>query len=806
MSKLENIIRYKDKEPKDILKLVKFNAENVTWKYDPENKDLFAYQAEGVAGILNRFEKYNIALLADEVGMGKTIQALATMAMQFKKKPNSKVLVIVPRKEMLNQWKNEEYKVFIDKHLKERNIMPSSKSLRGLDHLHNGFGISNKEKAEVIFCKTTSFSHVSEEELQTLANQIEKFDLIVVDEAHQYRNYDDNGEEHTRRIHTAKSLFEKLHKDVNILLMTETPLHSRVGDVKRVVGLFKDIGSDDKEIMKKIMIRRLKVMKKGANKYQYRHEEEIAVSLANTDSLRNELFYAMLQKSLVDSKNTKDLTSSKHLLDYMEGTSFKNDSGKTEKTVFSKIIKRYEKVYDLLPSNQKYDEVLNEIYKNEEKALVFVRRKASAHELTGKYIENFDKEAWGIINKALDSKNTIAMPKNRKEFENIITKYKKSASLNIKDFEKKKVVQGFLDEYRELNKERLAGKHRPTVLIDLAHQYFSTSEKFSEEAFKIFKDTQIAQSNDTEDKVGIPKSMILDFFKSKKDEPSTSASRFVLKFTKNKEYKEFFSVYLPTLLGYDENKAELIKSAILHSSIGVVELYAIFLKSGGSYGYFIKRVKKEQDTLRFIKEIKEFITHYDKFEKYISYNENAVEADGEEKEGNNEKIIMTNIFNNAQPAYPYLSDTKNKYVIARFNSPFFPYLLCGTSILQEGVNLHLFCNKVYHFGAANTMGDDEQRTGRIDRVMGKMDRELDKNKDAKLKIYYPYLENTFDETNLQKMLTQKRHTEIGIDTCQIPASMQKEVYLKNSNRTIQDLLHQSVKEVSTEPYGWELQG
>lgn len=801
MSKLENIIRYK--EPKNILELVNFNAEDDKWKYDPKNKDLFAYQAEGVAGIQNRFEKYSIALLADEVGMGKTIQALATMAMQFKKKPNSKVLVIVPRKEMLNQWKNEEYKVFINNHLKEKDIMPSSEFLIGLDNLHHahGFGINKKDKGEVVFCKTTSFSHVTDDDLKKLQTQIKKFDLIVVDEAHQYRNYDDNVEEHTRRINTAKALFAKI--DANILLMTATPLHSRVGDVKRVVGLFKDIGSDDdKEIMKKIMIRRLKVMKKGANKYQYRHEEKIAVALADKDSLRNELFYAILQKSLVNSENSKDLSSSKHLLDYMEGTSFKNDSENQEKTVFSKIIKKYVKVYGIPPSNQKYDEVLKVIYKSEEKALVFVRRKASAHELTRKYIEDFDKEAWEMINNALNGKNTIAMPTDREKFQTIITKHTKSASLNIKDFEKKKVVQGFLDEYRGLNKKRLGGKHTQTVLIDLAHQYFSTYEKFNEEDFKIFKDTQIAQSNDTKDKVGIPKSMILDFFKSKNNAPSTHASRFVLKFTKNTEYKEFFSKYLPKLLSYDENKAELIKSAILHSSIGVVELYAIFLKSGIRYGFFIKRVEKEKDTLRFIKEIKEFIANYDKFEKYITYNENTVEKDSDEKEDDDKKVIMTNIFNNAQPGYPYLSDTKNKYVIARFNSPFFPYLLCGTSILQEGVNLHLFCNKVYHFGAANTMGDDEQRTGRVDRVMGKMDRELDKRENAKLKIYYPYLENTFDEINLQKMLTQKRNTEIGIDTCQIPASTQKEVYLKSSISTIQELLHQSAKEVSTEPYPW----
>jgi hypothetical protein len=65
------------------------------------------------------------------------------------------------------------------------------------------------------------------------------------------------------------------------------------------------------------------------------------------------------------------------------------------------------------------------------------------------------------------------------------------------------------------------------------------------------------------------------------------------------------------------------------------------------------------------------------------------------------------------------------------------------------------------------MGDDEQRVGRVDRLMGKMDRELNQHKDGDpiptLDIYYPYLKSTFDEFNLKKMLCKKRNTEKLID-------------------------------------------
>lgn len=57
-----------------------------------------------------------------------------------------------------------------------------------------------------------------------------------------------------------------------------------------------------------------------------------------------------------------------------------------------------------------------------------------------------------------------------------------------------------------------------------------------------------------------------------------------------------------------------------------------------------------------------------------------------------------NMFNNAQPAYPYTSGTKNERVLYAFNSPFFPDMIVATSVLQEGVNLQYYCRNVHHYG------------------------------------------------------------------------------------------------------------
>ena len=147
---------------------------------------------------------------------------------------------------------------------------------------------------------------------------IKQFDLIVVDEAHKFRNYDEKWED-SLIIKTAKNLFGNINDTTKILLMTATPLHSRNGDFKRISNLFNiqnsnflAIKDNEKELMKNIMVRRLRVMSNGQNKYTYRNEIAKDISLTNesTKDYKNELFFAMLQKEYAKSDNGRDLSKS----------------------------------------------------------------------------------------------------------------------------------------------------------------------------------------------------------------------------------------------------------------------------------------------------------------------------------------------------------------------------------------------------------------------------------------------------------------------------------------------------------------
>jgi len=53
-----------------------------------------------------------------------------------------------------------------------------------------------------------------------------------------------------------------------------------------------------------------------------------------------------------------------------------------------------------------------------------------------------------------------------------------------------------------------------------------------------------------------------------------------------------------------------------------------------------------------------------------------------------------------------------------FNSPFWPFVLCSTSVGQEGLDFHLYCHAVMHWNLPSNPVDLEQREGRIHRFKG----------------------------------------------------------------------------------------
>ena len=104
-----------------------------------------------------------------------------------------------------------------------------------------------------------------------------------------------------------------------------------------------------------------------------------------------------------------------------------------------------------------------------------------------------------------------------------------------------------------------------------------------------------------------------------------------------------------------------------------------------------------------------------------------------------------------------MSGGVNQRLVRQFRMPGFPLVLVTTDVLQEGEDLHTFCRQVVHYGIAWTPSAMEQRTGRIDRIGGLVQRHLDgspelASPDDLIQVYYPHLRDTVELLQVRRVL------------------------------------------------------
>lgn len=100
------------------------------------------------------------------------------------------------------------------------------------------------------------------------------------------------------------------------------------------------------------------------------------------------------------------------------------------------------------------------------------------------------------------------------------------------------------------------------------------------------------------------------------------------------------------------------------------------------------------------------------------------------------------------------NETRQKLMLA-FNTPFFPEILIASSVMAEGVDLHLNCTHVIHHDLCWNPSTLEQRNGRVDRIGGK--NEMSK---TSIKVYLPYIAETQDEKMYRVVMDRERWFKI----------------------------------------------
>lgn len=94
-------------------------------------------------------------------------------------------------------------------------------------------------------------------------------------------------------------------------------------------------------------------------------------------------------------------------------------------------------------------------------------------------------------------------------------------------------------------------------------------------------------------------------------------------------------------------------------------------------------------------------------------------------------------------------------LLRTFNTPLFPEILIASSVMAEGVDLHLNCRQVIHHDLCWNPSTLEQRSGRVDRIGCKAERE-----GKSIHLYMPYVAATQDEKMYRVVRDRERWFQV----------------------------------------------
>ncbi|ACN18033.1 putative DNA/RNA-dependent helicase, SNF II family domain protein (plasmid) [Desulforapulum autotrophicum HRM2] len=170
---------------------------------------LYKFQRDGVLGAIDKIERYNGCIIADSVGLGKTFEALAII--KYYELRNDRVLVLCPKK-LRENW--TLYTVN-DK----RNIMASDR-----------FNYDVLNHTDLTRLRGMS----GEINLETL--NWGNYDLIVIDESHNFRNNPARKDDSLTRYSKLMNDIIKAGVKTKVLMLSATPVNNRMNDLKNQVA------------------------------------------------------------------------------------------------------------------------------------------------------------------------------------------------------------------------------------------------------------------------------------------------------------------------------------------------------------------------------------------------------------------------------------------------------------------------------------------------------------------------------------------------------------------------------------------
>ena len=174
---------------------------------------LYDFQKDAVLAIINKLEKYNGCILADSVGLGKTFTAIAVI--KYYENRNKSVLVLCPKK-LTDNWNT--YK----------------------DNYVNNPVAADRLNYDVLYHTDLSRESGNSNGLDLSRLNWGNYDLVVIDESHNFRNGGQlSGQDGDRENRYLKLLNKVIRAGVKtkVLMLSATPVNNRFNDLKNQLAI-----------------------------------------------------------------------------------------------------------------------------------------------------------------------------------------------------------------------------------------------------------------------------------------------------------------------------------------------------------------------------------------------------------------------------------------------------------------------------------------------------------------------------------------------------------------------------------------
>lgn len=177
---------------------------------------LYKFQKDGVMGAIDKIEKYNGCIIADSVGLGKTFTALAVM--KYYELRNDRVLVLAPKK-LRDNWtiytQNDKRNIFVEDRFNYDVLN------------HTDLSRTNGMSGEINLA-TINWSN---------------YDLVVIDESHNFRNNPSVKGRVTRYERMMNEIIKSGVK-TKVLMLSATPVNNKMNDIKNQIAFITE-GKDN---------------------------------------------------------------------------------------------------------------------------------------------------------------------------------------------------------------------------------------------------------------------------------------------------------------------------------------------------------------------------------------------------------------------------------------------------------------------------------------------------------------------------------------------------------------------------------